>query len=148
MPPSGGSAPPPFSGFAPGPQGETQSADQAQAGPDNVDQSARLKEVAVLAGIERRNVSQVFRGGEITAIMGSVEMDLRDCRMAEPSSAIVIQVVMGQVTLRLPQNWTVESNLGTFLGNLEDRSDRPVDPNPRRLILYGSAFMGQIEIRN
>ena len=146
IPPSpGGPAPP---AFFPGSPEAGQSTDSAQAAPDSVDQSARLKEVAVFSSIERRNISQVFRGGELTAVMGSVDIDLRDCRMADPTSAIVVQVVMGQVTLRLPSNWTLESHLGTFLGNLEDRSDRPVDPNPKRLILYGSAFMGQVEVRN
>ena len=149
IPPApGGPTPPPVAGFAPGSQEAGQGTDSAQAGPDDIDQSARLKEVAVFSSIERRNVSQVFRGGELTAIMGSIDIDLRDCRMADPTSAIVVQVVMGQVTLRLPSNWTVESHLGTFLGNLEERSDRPVDPNPKRLILYGSAFMGQVEVRN
>jgi len=152
VPPSpnleGGPTLPPGAGFAPGSAEAQQSTDSAQADSDYVDQSARLKEVAVLASIERRNVSQVFRGGELTAIMGSVDIDLRHCRMADPTSTIVVQVVMGHVKLSLPSNWIVESHVGTFLGNLEERSDRPVDPNPKRLILYGSAFMGQVEIRN
>ena len=116
VPPSPeGSTPP---AFTPGSQEAGQSTESAQAGPDYIEQSARLKEVAVFASIERRNISQVFRGGELTAIMGSVDIDLRDCRMADPTSTIVVQVVMGQVTLRLPSNWTLESHLGTFLGNL------------------------------
>ena len=80
--------------------------------------------------------------------MQSGELDLRDCRMADDNASIWIQAVMANITIRLPPNWTVESRLSTILGNLEDRSDRPVDASPRRLIIDGSVFMGQIEIRN
>jgi hypothetical protein len=122
----------------------------AGAGTDDsyTDESARLREVAIMAGIERRNVSQTFRGGAITSVMGSVEIDLRDCRMAEASAIVTVQIIMGQVVLRLPPDWTVESRLSTVLGNLEDRSDRPVQSTPKRLIVEGSVFMGQVEIRN
>lgn len=112
------------------------------------DASASIREYAFLSGIERRNISQVFRGGSLTAVMGAVELDLRDCRMASASASIFVQVVMGQISLRLPQGWTVESRVGAVLGNVEDRSDRPVENAPKRLIVEGSVFMGQVEIRN
>ncbi len=115
---------------------------------DDIDQSASIREVAVMAGIERKNVSQTFRGGSITTIMGSVELDLRDCRLANDSARILLQIVMGQVVIRLPRDWTVDSHVGAFLGNVEDRSDQPVSPTPKRLVLDGSVFMGQVEIRN
>jgi hypothetical protein len=141
-------SPPPFAGFADSAATADQATDRAYDQPDSIDQSATLREVAIMAGIERKNVSQAFRGGTITAVMGSVDLDLRDCRMSEAPARIWIQAIMGNVALRLPSNWTIESRLATILGNLEDRSDRPVESTPRRLILEGSVFMGQVEIRN
>jgi predicted membrane protein len=136
-------APPhtPMSGFA-------ESDGAAPVFDETVDQSATVREVAIMAGVERRNVSQTFKGGTITAVMGSVEMDLRDCRMADEGASLWVQAILGQVVLRLPPNWTVDSRLAAVLGNLEDRSDRPIDAAPKRLIIEGSAFMGQVEIRN
>lgn len=149
IPPSDGTTtPPPVSGFASTPSSGTQAQEKVESDAGYVDQSARVKETAFLANVERRNISQVFRSGELSAFMGSIELDLRDCRMSEPSATVDIQVIMGQVILRLPPDWTVESHLGTFLGNLEDRSDRPVDTNPKRLTIHGSVFMGQVELRN
>ncbi|MEQ1757875.1 MAG: DUF5668 domain-containing protein [Vicinamibacterales bacterium] len=154
---SHGSPAPPIPPFPGGPPdqaqaphlGFNQAADSTPtSATETTDQSASLREVAILAGIERRNVSQAFRGGTITAAMGSVELDLRDCRMADVGASIWVQVIMGQVVLRLPQNWTVESRVTTVLGNLEDRSDRPVEGSSRRLVIDGSVFMGQVEIRN
>ncbi len=112
------------------------------------DGAATIREFSFMSGIERRNISQVFRGGSLTAVMGAIELDLRDCRMQANSATILVQVIMGQVSLRLPQGWTVESRVGAALGNVEDRSDPPVESAPKRLIVEGSVFMGQVEIRN
>jgi predicted membrane protein len=112
------------------------------------DQSASLSESAIMAGVKRRNVSQAFRGGIITTVMGSVEVDLRDCRPAGDSTRIEIQVVMGQVMLRVPRDWAVESHVSAFMGNVEDRSDRPIGASSKLLVLEGSAFMGNVEIQN
>jgi len=114
----------------------------------DVGESASIREVAIMAGIERKNVSQAFRGGSVTSIMGSVELDLRDCRLADDSARISVQVVMGQIVLRLPRDWTLDSQVGAVMGNIEDRTDRPVSASSKRLILDGSLFMGQVEIRN
>jgi predicted membrane protein len=139
---------PPLPGNSPG-AAYSAFADGASTGSAaDVDHSASIREVAILSGIERRNVSQTFRGGTITAIMGSVELDLRDCRMTDPTASIFIQEVMGHIALRLPPTWAVDSRLSTILSSLEDRSDRPVESTPNILILEGSVFMGQIELRN
>ncbi len=112
------------------------------------DLSASIREVAIMGGVERRNISQSFRGGSITAVMGSIELDLRDCRIADEAAHIAVQVVLGQVVLRLPREWAVDSRIGAVLGNLEDRSDPPVAGTQKRLVLEGSLFLSQIEIRN
>jgi predicted membrane protein len=114
-----------------------------------VDASAAFAETAILSGIERRNVSQSFQGGTITAIMGGVEIDLRECRMAASEAHIDLFIIMGGVELRIPKEWTVESRVTAFLAGFEDRSDPPVAGTAaNRLILRGSTFMGGVEIRN
>ena len=134
-----------------GPDGANGSSASGQAPFDDEvyeDGAATIREFAFMSGIERRNISQVFRGGSLTALMGGIELDLRGCRMDADSVTILVQVVMGQVSLRLPQGWTVESHVGAALGNVEDRSDPPIEGAPKRLIIEGSVFMGQVEIRN
>lgn len=114
----------------------------------HAEESASIREVAIMAGIERRNISQSFRGASLTAFMGHIELDLRDCRMSEDMAIVWVHAVMGQVELQIPPTWTVESHLSAVMGNLEDRSDRPIDSDPKRLVIEGMAFMGQVEIRN
>jgi len=138
--PNGPDVPPipgaPFSGTASPP---------ASAG---TDVSASIREVAIMAGIQRRNVSQSFRGGSVTAVMGGVELDLRDCRIAGDAAYVTVQVALGQIELRLPRDWAIDSRVGAVLSNIEDRSDPPLSGTPKRLVLEGSVFLGQIEIRN
>ena len=139
IPTPGPPVPPPVPGSP------TEPSDAAKG---DVDPASSVHEVAFMAGIERKNVSQAFRGGQITSVMGSVDIDLRDCRIASGHAEILVHAVMGQVILRLPRNWTVESRLTAILGNVEDHSERPVEPSSTRLVLDGTVFMGNVELRN
>ena len=115
---------------------------------DTVDASATFKEVAVMAGIERKNVSQALRRGEVTVVMGGVEIDLRDSRMAASEVRVAVSVVMGEAVFRIPREWTVESRVSATMANFEDRTAPPVDAAAKRFVIEGSAFMGNVEIRN
>lgn len=135
----------------PTPMGDGSVAEGEQANPPpdgRVDASASFREIAVLAGIERRNISQTFRGGEITAVMGGVEIDLRECRMGDGEAYIDVFVLMGGVELRIPRDWTVESRVTAFLAGADDRSEPPAGPGTKRLVIRGTVFMGGVEIRN
>lgn len=112
------------------------------------DASSTFRDSAMLGSIERRNVSQNFRGGDALAFMGSVEIDLRESRMGANEAVVDVSVMMGSVELRIPRDWTVESRVSAMLGSFEDLTDTPLDAAPRRLIIRGSAFMGSVEIRN
>jgi hypothetical protein len=121
------------------------------AGPDErTDSSARFKEFAMMGSVERRNISQTFRGGEATVLMGSVELDLRDCRMASNEVFVDVFAMMGSIEIRIPREWTVDmdSRVTAILGSFEDLTTTPVDPSPKRFIVRGSTMMGSVEIRN
>jgi hypothetical protein len=119
------------------------------ASPETVtDASSTFSDSAMLGSVERRNVSQAFRGGDATAFMGSVEIDLRECRMASPAAMVDVSVVMGSIELRIPRGWTVESRVSAVLGSFEDLTEAPIDASANRLVVRGSAFMGSVEIRN
>ena len=112
------------------------------------DTSATFKDSAFLGSVERRNVSQTFRGGDASAFMGSVEIDLRDSRMGSTEALVDVSVMMGSVELRIPRDWTVESRVSAALGSFEDLTTAPVDGSAKRLVVQGSVFMGSVEIRN
>lgn len=112
------------------------------------DTSSTFRDSAMLGSVERRNVSQAFRGGDATAFMGSVEIDLRECRMASTEAVVDVSVMMGSIELRIPRGWTLESRVSAMLGSFEDLTEAPIDATANRLVVRGSAFMGSVEIRN
>jgi predicted membrane protein len=111
-------------------------------------QSATLREVAVFGGIERRLASQAFRGGAATAVFGGVQLDLRDCRMAGGEAHIDVLAVLGGLSLAIPRDWAVDSQISAFLGGVDDRSTPPVDGSAKRLVLTGQTILGGVEIKN
>ncbi|MGE0392172.1 MAG: DUF5668 domain-containing protein [Vicinamibacterales bacterium] len=136
---SGTGAPTPAAADATGPA--------ASANAD-ADPASQIREFAFLGGIERNNTSQAFRGGEVTAALGGVELDLRDCRMAPEGARLDVLAFMGGVSLRIPKDWCVVSDVSVMLGGLDNRTSAPVDGAAPKLHITGQAIMGGIEIKN
>jgi predicted membrane protein len=105
-----------------------------------------IKAVAVMSGFKRKNNSQDFRGGELTAVMGGLEIDLRDASIK--SEAIIdIFAMMGGVEMRVPEDWFIIIEGFPFMGGFEDKT-RPPKETSKRLIIKGTAIMGGVEIKN
>lgn len=111
-------------------------------------EGAVLREFAMFGGIERRNLSQAFRGGEVTAVLGGVQLDMRDCRMGGSEAHVEVLAVFGGVSLTIPRDWTVESQVAAIFGGVDDRSAPPVDGTGKRLVLTGHTVFGGVEIKN
>ena len=109
-----------------------------------------LDAVAFLGRYEERVVTDAFRGGEVTAFMGRVEVDLRDAEMAEDSAVVEIRVAMGRVELRVPDHWRVVPNLGPGLGGASviRASSSEAEAGAPVLILRGPMLMGSVEVGN
>ena len=101
---------------------------------------------AILGGYERRIATQHFRGGEITAVMGGCELDMRGASI-QGEAVINVFAFWGGVTIKCPPDWTVIL-LGTpILGGFEEKTVVPPDGS-KRLVIRGYAIMGGVEIRN
>jgi predicted membrane protein len=111
------------------------------------DSSAVVNGLAVLGGIERASSSQAFEGGQLTAIMGGFELDLRNARSTRPEVVIDVLAVWGGVTVRVPPDWAVDGQVVPVLGGFDDKT-QPVAKPSQRLVLRGMAIMGGIEAKN
>jgi predicted membrane protein len=101
---------------------------------------------AMMSGIVLKNDSQEFAGGEINAVMGAVEIDLRQAAIAT-EAVLHLSVIMGGVEIRVPREWSVSVNGTPMLGGIEDKTAPPLTPG-KRLIIEGSVIMGGVEITN
>ncbi len=112
----------------------------------NIDPEKKLNLIAILGGTNNKIDSAHFKGGEITAIMGGVELDLRSASM-QSEAKISVFAIWGGISIKVPTDWTVVLNGYPIMGGIEDRSVSPVDIT-KRLIIEGYAIMGGVEITN
>jgi hypothetical protein len=111
------------------------------------DSSATLSAFAVLGGVGRGNNSRAFTGGEITAIMGGCEIDLRQARI-EGEATISVFAMWGGIEIRVPEDWTVVGRVTPFLGGYEDKTRPAPGATAQRLVIRGLVVMGGVEIKN
>jgi hypothetical protein len=106
---------------------------------------------AIFGGSKRVVTSQDFQGGEVAAIFGGVELDLRQAGMTGDSAVLEINAIFGGVELKIPRNWSaVVEGVGIF-GGYADNSIQPdpaLGPGVKQLIVKGLAAFGGVDVKN
>jgi predicted membrane protein len=118
------------------------SADKVKA----VDDDAYIEATTILGSFQRRLTTPHFRGGELTAIMGACNLDLRDCSI-DGEVTIHVFAAMGGIVIKCPVDWTVVLQGAPLMGGFEEKTARPPH-GLKRLIVKGYAVMGAVEVRN
>jgi predicted membrane protein len=101
---------------------------------------------AIMSGASLRCDSQDFKGGELTAIMGGMEIDLRQASI-QSQAELRVKVIGGGVAIKVPQDWQVVLRVSPVLGGIENKTISPMQAN-KTLLLQGDVIMGGIEIKN
>jgi predicted membrane protein len=116
-------------------------------GGPTVDSRNEVRALAMLGGLKWASDAPNFQGGEVTAVMGGVHLDLR--RASLRGRAVLDTFAMwGGVELVVPEGWAVELQGTPILGGFEDKTRPPLDDNAPRLVVRGVAVMGGVEIKN
>ena len=113
---------------------------------ERFEHGSRIDASATMSGIALKNDSQEFTGGEISAVMGAVEIDLRQAAIAT-EAVLHLSIIMGGVEIKVPREWSISVNGSPMLGGIEDKTVPPMTPG-KRLIIEGSVIMGGVEISN
>ena len=106
-----------------------------------------FSDVAIMSGVKRSNLSKDFRGGEATAVMGGIELDLRDAVMERKEAVLDVSSIMGGVTIRVPESWNVVSRVSSIMGGFKDDTRHPLEEG-HRLVLEGTVVMGGLKVSN
>jgi predicted membrane protein len=103
---------------------------------------------AAMAGVHWQSSSRAFRGGDANAIMGGVEIDLRNV-LITPGQEVVIDAlaIMGGVEITVPQGWRIVANVLPIMGGFEDKTSSAGDTAPT-LTVRGTVVMGAIVVKN
>jgi predicted membrane protein len=107
-----------------------------------------IRTFAMLSGSEMRPTSRPFRGADLSAVLGGVNLDLTSARMEGDIARIDVFAFCGGIEIHVPPDWTVTSKVATLLGAFSDKR-RPTTTLPTKtLVVDGFAVMGGIEVKN
>ena len=111
------------------------------------DSNTHVSATAVLGGVARGNNSPAFRGGDLTAVMGGCEIDLRHASI-DGEAVLDVFALWGGIEMRVPEDWTVVSRITPILGGVDDKTRPPQAASRHRLVLRGFVVMAGVEIKN
>lgn len=110
--------------------------------------SDRISSFNVFSGTEVASHSTQFKGGNIGAIFGGAEIDLRDAQLA-PGASLDVFAVFGGVEVSVPQGWQVVTRGFPIFGGFENVTvkDR-VGPDAPVLEVHATILFGGVEIKH
>ncbi len=109
-----------------------------------------IDDLSLFGGGQRGNYSKNFKGGNVTAIFGGSEINLKEAEMAGDGCVIDVFTMFGGTKLVVPQHWNVKSDALSIFGGLSDkRIVRPSDQdNSKILQIKGLVLFGGVEIKS
>jgi predicted membrane protein len=109
---------------------------------------ATINLFALMGGYKRVCSSQNFRGGDVNAIMGGCEVDLRQASIQNQPAVINVFAFWGGIEIKVPADWKIIVEAYPILGGIGDNTVSPIDGSEKQLIIRGQAIMGGVEIKN
>jgi predicted membrane protein len=102
--------------------------------------------VSLFSGTQRRVTGTGFRGGNVVAMFGGAELDLRDAEVSDPPATVECLVAFGGAEVHVPEDWTVDIDvLGLFGGSEDKRPPRGTDGEVD-LVVTGLAMFGGVSV--
>jgi len=108
-----------------------------------------INETNIFSGSKRR-ITQEFKGGKISNIIGGTEIDLSQATLAEGRVELTIECIFGGVTLIVPSDWKVTLSVNSVMGGFADKRKLVREPadSTRILVVRGESIFGGGEIRS
>jgi predicted membrane protein len=108
-----------------------------------------LDATAVFSSMKRKVESRAFRGGEATAVFGSLDLDLRPAALADNRATIELTAVFGGIDVHVPRDWNIVLADTPILGGIHDRRSAPAASGAgATLHIKATAVFGNVEIRD
>jgi len=106
-----------------------------------------LNVFSILGGGEYRIRAKNFRGGDVVALMGGFDINLKDADIENSEATITVNCLMGGGVIRVPETWAVSMRVAAFMGGHSLKAREGIQPT-KTLIVKGVAIMGGVEVRN
>lgn len=103
--------------------------------------------VAIMGGCCRKGDWVVPRQFTAFALMGGIEIDMRDARFSEPTVTIHAVTIMGGIEVTVPEDATVRVTGIGVMGGFDHSATRTGTPGGPTIIIDGLALMGGVEVK-
>jgi hypothetical protein len=105
--------------------------------------------VSIWTNVQRTGDWILARTFRTVALMGGVELDLRNARMGPGTSTIEIRCMWGGVTILVPDDVNVECEVDALAGGVEMKHEVPTRApvGAPRVRIIGTVLMGGVEVK-
>lgn len=116
----------------------------------SADADALVDATAIFSGCRRQpQGAQAFKGGNLTAIFGGIELDLRAATPSPEPMTLDAFVLFGGGEIRVPPGWAVDIRTTSIFGGVANKIyEAPLPGGAPRLLITGSVFFGGFEVRH
>lgn len=105
----------------------------------------RLDESTVFGTVRKFVISKNFRGGEVSTVFGSAEINLLQADFDTPPK-LELNAVFGSIRLIVPSHWQLKMENNAVLGGVEDKRPQHSIYSDKIMYLEANAVFGGIQI--
>ncbi|MGO9221756.1 MAG: DUF1707 domain-containing protein [Streptosporangiaceae bacterium] len=103
--------------------------------------------IAILGGVDRGGTWVVPPRHSVVAILGGVQLDLREARFSQREVTIDVFTLMGGVDITVGEDVEVDVSGFGIMGGFDHRATGPGLPGAPRVRVVGLALMGGVNVR-
>ena len=103
--------------------------------------------IAILSGARRMGSWVLPQRYVAVAVMGGVELDLREAQFSEPEVTLHAYTLMGGIQITVPEDIDVDVSGIAFMGGFDHDASGSGVPGAPRVKVVGFAMMGGVEVR-
>ncbi len=104
---------------------------------------------SIFSGIERNVLSKDFKGGRISNVFGSTELDFTHADMTGTATLDISQT-FGAITITIPDDWHIETDMSQLFAVVDDYRDNKYQTrnSEKILLIKGTSVCASLEIHN
>ena len=108
-----------------------------------------IRASAFFGGVDRSVNSSNFRGGDIIALFGGIELDLRRVQLSPDGCNLNLTALFGGVEVFVPTDWQVSISGTPILGAIENKTTwTGEEKEGKKITCLCTVAFGGIEVRN
>jgi hypothetical protein len=103
--------------------------------------------IAILGGVDRGGMWVVPPRHSVVALLGGVQLDLREARFSQREVTIDVFTLMGGVDITVGEDVEVDVSGFGIMGGFDHRATGPGLPGAPKVRVVGLALMGGVNVR-